>query len=157
MLHIAKLPSGVIRLRELNHKLDLEEQSVNDFFSLSPDILAVIRLDGSFAQINASWHKLLGWDLSDVLDSTWYNFIDSEQRERVEELIKTLRDKDVPSFVLDLICKDGSKLPVEFSATKWARGCSHLTGRPVFKNDVTSQLRSSWSSDDCCGQHQKLE
>lgn len=54
----------------------------NRFFELSPDLLAIIRLDGHFQQINSAFTRSLGYSNSDIFNQHFLKFVHPSDRQK---------------------------------------------------------------------------
>jgi PAS domain S-box-containing protein len=128
---LLKSPVGLTRLRELCDTLEDNERTLRDFFDLSPDLLAVISVDGYFLQSNPSWRKLLGWSDEELGEISWLSLIHPDDQSGLREAIGHLVACDVHRLVCRVRCANEQYKVVEFSATRWRRGSSNLVGRVV--------------------------
>ncbi len=126
---LERKPSHIDRLRELTHDLNVEETQLCSFFNNSSDLLAIIDVEGTFARVNGSWVKMLGW--SGLNDSPWMHLVHPDDLVMVREAVGHLVTHDIHRFYCRMKHENGHYVVVEFSATKWLRGQSNLVGRVV--------------------------
>ncbi len=108
----AALRDSEASLRQLNANLEKEavERSAvgGQFWQISPDLLAVLRGDGSLAQMNPAWHRVLGWTEAEIEVMTIFNLIHPDDIEAtwqgVEELVK---GNPIRRFENRYRCKNG--------------------------------------------------
>ncbi|MEO1509034.1 MAG: PAS domain S-box protein [Cyanobacteria bacterium J06633_23] len=64
----------------MNSKLasQLSSEDLEVFFSLSSDLLAVLRTDGCFARVNSTFERVLGWKDADVLSHAFKDFVHAD-------------------------------------------------------------------------------
>ena len=126
------------QLRDLSQRLDMDEQHLYHFFDCSPDLLAIVDVNGDFIRANKSWPKILGSDC--LVGRNLLDLVCPEDVPEMSRILTDLVDQDEQNFRCRLIGKNGKLITVEFSATQWAWGQSNLIGR-VCKPDV------DWSSN----------
>lgn len=152
MPQILEKPVGLVRLRELCDTLEGDERILRAFFDSSPDLLAVVDIDGSFVQVNPSWHKLLGWTADAIEEMPWLHFINTEDQNMMREAIGHLVAHDLNRLVCRVRHRDGSYRVVEFSATKWRGGRTNLVGRLVPEACMScpeASPRLTWRANGC--------
>lgn len=139
------------RLRELCDTLESSDRSLQDFFDLSPDLLAVVHIDGFFINVNPSWQKLLGWTEDEMYLLNWIQFVHPDDQVMFREAVGHLVSHDLDRLVCRLKTKDGQYRTVEFSATKWKGGNSNFVGRQVPASCLNCPVspRATWSTNGC--------
>lgn len=131
MPQVLEKPMGLLRLRELCDTLEVGERTLQNFFDRSPDLLAVVSVDGSFVQANPSWQKLLGWTEETLEEVPWLHLIHEDDQAAMREAIGHLVAHDLNRLVCRVRHADGHYRVTEFSATRWQGGLSNLIGRLV--------------------------
>lgn len=152
MPQVLEKQPGLLRLRELCDTLDVGERTLQNFFDRSPDLLAVVKIDGSFMRANYSWRKLLGWAEETMVEMSWLHLVREEDRPALREAIGYLGAHNLNRFVCRVRHANGGYLVVEFSATKWQGGLSNLIGRVVSDACLSCQKagpRLVWSVNGC--------
>jgi len=100
--------SWLFVMRTLRQK-DKAEAELNRFFASSPDMFCIVDLDTNFKRINPVFEELLGYELSEIMQKSFLDFIHPEDREltigEISKLKSTLRPV---SFENRYLCKDGS-------------------------------------------------
>ena len=61
------------------------KQMIANFFSLSPDMLAVLDFDGTFLELNSSWEKKLGWSKDELKMTSLFDRIHPDDRADARE------------------------------------------------------------------------
>jgi PAS domain S-box-containing protein len=56
-------------------------------FHESPDMLAVVALDGTLKIVNQSWKRVLGYEFNEIVGRTLFKLVDDLDRSRVLRLI----------------------------------------------------------------------
>ena len=54
------------------------EQELEQFFTVSPDMLCIAGFDGYFKRLNPAWASRLGWSLEQLLAEPWLHFVHPE-------------------------------------------------------------------------------
>ncbi|HEY1007906.1 MAG TPA: PAS domain S-box protein, partial [Sphingobacteriaceae bacterium] len=67
------------------------EQELNQFFNLSPDMLAIVGFDGYFKKVNAMFTQLLGYSEEELTAKPFYEFIHPDDRAGSEAALKGLK------------------------------------------------------------------
>ncbi len=127
----ALIEPSLVRLRELTEALDSCDSDLGNLFWASPDLMAIVRIDGSFCRLNMSWQKILGWTEQELMERPWQALIHPDDVANVRDVLSRLMKMDVPRFVCRIQGRDCRPRTVEFSATKWRDGLSNLVGRLV--------------------------
>jgi PAS domain S-box-containing protein len=152
MPQVLEAPVGLLRLRELCDTLEGHEGLLQSFFDLSPDLLAVISIDGFFLQVNQSWQKILGWTEETMEETPWLHLIHPEDQPAMREAVGHLVTHDLNGLVCRTRHADGHYRVVEFSATKWRGGTSNLIGRLVPATCLScpeASSRLTWRANGC--------
>jgi PAS domain S-box-containing protein len=98
---------------------------------VSQELLTVVEADGSFAETNAAWHALLGWEPQDLLGQTFADFTHPD--DLAETQLKFASVFETPLTVpyeYRFRCKDGSYRWFSWTAT-FERGRVYASGRDV--------------------------
>ena len=79
------------------------------FFTLSPDLLCVIGLDGYFKELNPAWEKVLGFSRAELKAKPFIEFVHPDDRERTRlEVQAIMAGADTIALAHRALCKDGS-------------------------------------------------
>jgi PAS domain S-box-containing protein len=60
------------------------------FFSLSPDLLCVASLDGSFLRVNHAWSRVLGYDEAELRAAPYIDFVHADDRDATLQAMSQL-------------------------------------------------------------------
>ncbi|MGN6215870.1 MAG: GGDEF domain-containing protein [Solirubrobacterales bacterium] len=110
------------------------DERARHFFDLSRDMLCTTNMDGYFLELNDAWTQSLGYDLDELRDTPFIEFIHPDDRERTEiEAAALFEGTETLSFENRYLAKDGSWHWLRWSA-QLAPDESLLYGRAA---DVT--------------------
>jgi len=89
------------------------------FFQISPDLLAISRIDGLYLKVNPAWKKILGYEPSEVEGKNSTQFIHPDDRINNRTLAKQLVDThQVISFINRYRHSDGSYRYIEWDSQR---------------------------------------
>jgi PAS domain S-box-containing protein len=127
-------------LADLNRQLELARQELDQFFSLSLDLLGIADVDGRFKRVNAAWERALGWTAAELTSGPYLEFVHPDDREATAAQAEGLARGDVTgSFENRYRARDGSYRWLNWSAVAVVERCQvYVIGR-----DVTEQKRHS--------------
>ncbi len=54
--------------------------SIQGFFDLCPDMLAIINSDGYFQEVNPAWERVLGWTKTELRSRPWLEFLHPDDK-----------------------------------------------------------------------------
>jgi PAS domain S-box-containing protein len=94
-------------MRDMTEPKRLEAER-DRFFTLSMDMLCIVRLEGRFDRVNPAFEKLLGFTEQELLALPVFDFIHPEDRPATEAEYEKLRHGE-PTILLEnrFLCKDG--------------------------------------------------
>ncbi len=85
------------------------EESLNNLFHLSLDLICVAGIDGHFKQLNPSWARVLGWSEKELKSRPWIDFVYPEDIESTIQAGRKLQEGErVVNFENRYLCRDGS-------------------------------------------------
>ena len=100
------------RLHEKNEELD-------QFFSVSLDLLCVANTDGYFVRLNPAFERLLGYTLQELMAKPFLSFVHPDDREATEKAIEGLKSQNVLNqFNNRYVCNDGTYRWLEWRAVQ---------------------------------------
>jgi diguanylate cyclase (GGDEF)-like protein/PAS domain S-box-containing protein/putative nucleotidyltransferase with HDIG domain len=89
------------------------------FFQISPDLLAISRIDGLYLKVNPAWKKILGYEPSEVEGKNSTQFIHPDDRINKRTLAKQLEDThQIISFINRYRHSDGSYRYIEWDSQR---------------------------------------
>ena len=114
------------------------EEELTRLFELSPDLLCIAGTDGYFKRINPAFEKVLGYEPSELLRHSAFEFIHPEDRQpSLEEVERLATGRPSVEFRNRFRAHDGSWRWIAWRATPVPRsGLIYATGR-----DITQQQR----------------
>ncbi len=128
------------------------EESLDDVFSVSPDMLAVCTTDGGFLKLNPAWDGVLGYRREEMLELGWAHFVHPDDVEATDATVREqLEGGSVVSFVNRFVCKDGSYRTLEWQATYAKSDIVHAAAR-----DITERVRTEKALRDSRNQLRRL-
>lgn len=120
-----------IKVEASFHQKTLE---LNNFFEVSIDLMVIASLDGYFLRLNKAWEKTLGYELAEIQQSRYLDFVHPEDIEKTKNAMAELANqKTVKGFVNRYRHKDGSY--------RWIEWHTAPMGNMVFGSaqDITEQ------------------
>jgi len=95
-------------MRDMTERNRLTEER-DRFFTLSMDLLCIVRLDGQFQRVNPAFEKLLGFSEEELLGTSLFDLIHPEDRATTKDGYQKLSLGQPITFMENrLKCKDGS-------------------------------------------------
>ncbi len=94
------------------------ESLLNTFFNLIPDLVCIASTEGYFKKLNASWEKLLGYDIKELLAQPMLYFMHPDDVELTkQEVEKQINGLSTDNFVNRYRTKNGDYKWLEWKAT----------------------------------------
>ncbi|HUK36166.1 MAG TPA: PAS domain S-box protein [Vicinamibacterales bacterium] len=94
------------------------QEQLEQFFTMSADLLCIANFDGYFARVNSSWSRLLGFTTTELLSQPYIEFVHYEDREATVVVAAALqRGEPLTSFENRFRCKDGTYRWLQWTAT----------------------------------------
>jgi PAS domain S-box-containing protein len=124
-------------------------------WTLSTDVMMVAGLDGTISSVNPAWTQLLGWAESDLLGASFLDFVDAEDRPRLEAELHALSRGTAPKLIeLAMRMPDGGSRRIEWSAVA-ADDLLQAVGRDVTaEREAEAALRKA---EEALRHSQKME
>jgi len=122
--------------------LDQSEAPYRDLFENSRDAIYVHDLNGRYVLVNRAAEKLSGYTRDEIIGRHYSNFVLPMYLKRVRE--NFCRKLDVPletTYETEIICKDGSRRPVEVSSRMIYRN-GEAVGVHGTVRDITERRRA---------------
>ncbi len=108
-------------------------------FEQCPDLLCVVRLDGTIAAANEEWTRVLGWEPEELVDTYWPDHAHPEDRKQAVMVLKRLSGG---AYVRGLECRWSSR----DGEHRWLSWNAHgdPEGKLIFAvaRDVTAERRA---------------
>lgn len=118
---------------EITNNSDLEK-----FFSISPELLCIIRKDGYFQLANPAFTTTLGWNKNEILSKPVIDFIHPDDQEPSKAEFLEANRSTLHRFTNRFLGKDGNYRSIEWSFT--SSDDDQL--RYAFGRDVTKQRQA---------------
>ncbi|MBP2642095.1 MAG: diguanylate cyclase and metal dependent phosphohydrolase [Firmicutes bacterium] len=104
--------------------IDPVEQEENDklerFFAVTPDLLCIANMKGDFIKINKAWTVLLGYSVAELEKRKFLDFVHpDDQQATLDAMAQLANQEQVLSFVNRYRCKDGSYRYVEWRSQSY--------------------------------------
>jgi PAS domain S-box-containing protein len=94
------------------------EEELQRFFNLVPDLVCIASSDGHFQKINVAWQELLGYTVREILAKPFLDLIHPDDRDAtMKEVERQLAGEATLQFTNRYRCKDGSYKWLEWKAT----------------------------------------
>lgn len=94
-----------------------DRQDLDDFFTLTPDMLCIAGFDGYFKRLNSSWERVLGHTSEELMASPYMTFVHPDDRPATGiEADRLANNGSVSWFINRYRCKDGSYRLMEWSS-----------------------------------------
>ncbi|WP_181391761.1 response regulator [Methanospirillum lacunae] len=106
---------------------------LDQFFSLTLDLLCILTRDGKFIRLNPAWESDLGYPLQDILSHKYLDFVHPDDLEQTLEMGKRAVSGRITSFVNRYRHRDGSY--------RWLEWSSIPSGNRIFASarDITER------------------
>jgi len=103
----------------LSHEvIEMDQDRFARLFSPILDLVCVASTDGYFKKLNPAWEQTLGYELEELLNTPFVDFIHPDDIEpTLREVEKQVNGKTVENYVNRYRCKDGSYKWLEWRST----------------------------------------
>ena len=124
----------------LNAELQLARNELDQFFSLSLDVMGIAGTDGKFIRVNPSWERTLGWTQAEITSTPFLDFVHPDDRDATAaEAGKLAAGGVTVSFENRYRARDGTYRWLNWSAVATPeRGLLYCAAR-----DVTEQRQAA--------------
>jgi PAS domain S-box-containing protein len=125
---IQDITDATLAERALRAKTD----ELDQFFSLTPDMVCIASPDARLLRVNSAWERILGWPLDELQNRCYLDLIHPDDIEATNETRLTLAN-GIPTadFTNRYRCRDGSYRWIEWHATSTADGTLYAAARDV--------------------------
>jgi|CXWL01.1.fsa_nt_gi PAS domain S-box-containing protein len=122
-------PSRVQELKQLTEDLQLEENHLQMFFKLSPDLFCILTQDCKFAKLNDSWDRQLGWSNSECLHQPLTDFVHPDDVTATVKELCSISQGEITRFTNRLKAKVGKYTIYDWSVTVGEDSLIYATAR----------------------------
>ena len=136
----AQVRAHVAELAAVNRDLDLAREELDQFFSLSLDLLGIVGAEGCFRRVNPAWERVLGWTPEELTATPYLDFVHRDDRAAtIAEGERMASGEVMMGFENRYLAKDGS-----YRWLNWSAVASPVTGSVyAAARDVTAQKRAA--------------
>ena len=114
-------------------------EELDQFFSVTLDLLCVANTDGYFLRLNPSWERTLGHTREELMAKRFFDFIHPEDLEKTRQAVSTLASQqELISFENRYRCKDGSYRWLAWTAAP-AGNLIYAAARDVTEHKLAEQ------------------
>lgn len=126
----------------LTEALRASEERYRDLFENANDIIYTHDLAGNFTSLNATGERLLGYSCEEALSLNVLQILASEYLPLAQEILKKrLVGRTAPTYAIEMLTKDGRRIPVEVNARLLDRQGVPI-GYQGIARDVTERQRA---------------
>jgi two-component system, cell cycle sensor histidine kinase and response regulator CckA len=116
-------------------------EELDRIFSLTLDMLCVVRPDGQLLRVNAAWERVLGWPIEPLEGSELLAIVHEDDVAMTREAMRELAGgKDLIDFTNRCRCKDGTHRFIEWRAVL-AGGVIYAAARDVSERQKSQAER----------------
>jgi PAS domain S-box-containing protein len=132
---VARLLVQKRRKRSAEESLRQKTEELDQFFTLSLELLCIANTDGYFLRLNPAWERGLGYSREELMAKRFLDFVHPDDLDRTQQAISTLESQQkVIHFENRYRCKDGTY--------RWLEWTSAPAGNLIYSvaRDVTERL-----------------
>ncbi len=119
----------------------LAEETLNRFFTVSPDLLSITGYDGYRQIVNPAWERILGFSTAELKAVPIFEFVHPDDRaSALAQFQKMLADECMISFEARYRAKDGSYLWMQWNAAPFPeQRLIYASGRDITERKQAEQ------------------
>ena len=115
--HVAELEERIAERNRAEAALRESEERYRELFENARDAIYVHDLEGTYIRINKAAERLSGYSREEIVGHSFWKFVAPDHIHRVRENFFTkLGKKGETTYEIDLIAKDGRRVPIEVSS-----------------------------------------
>jgi len=125
------------RRRSAEGSLLKKTEELDQFFSVTLDLLCIANTEGYFLRLNPAWERSLGYSREELTTKRFLDFVHPEDLDKTREVVSTLASqRKVIYFENRYRCKDG--------AYRWLEWTAAPAGNLIYAaaRDVTERLKA---------------
>jgi PAS domain S-box-containing protein len=89
----------ITKRKQAEQLLQAKTEELDRYFTASLDLLCIADVNGKFMRLNPEWEKVLGYNINELHEKTFFNFVHPEDILATQDAVMTLqRGVDVASF-----------------------------------------------------------
>jgi PAS domain S-box-containing protein len=132
----AAIMSDITERKQQESILKEKNEEINTFFDCALDLLCIANTDGLFIRLNKEWENVLGYELEELENSKFIDFVHPDDLQSSLAFMEQLSDqKKISSFTNRYRCKTGEY--------KWIEWKSYPVGNKIYAaaRDITERIR----------------
>jgi PAS domain S-box-containing protein len=115
--YVAELEERIAERKRVEHALRESEERYRELFENAKDAIYVHDLNGTYLKVNRAAEKLTGYTSQEILGHDFTAFVAPEHVNYVREsFCKKLAQQSETTYEVDVMAKDGRRVPVEVSS-----------------------------------------
>lgn len=121
----------------LEEKVKKRTKELDNFFTVTLDLLCIADTEGNFRRLNKEWEKTLGYTIEELQEKKFFDFVHPDDIASTEGAVGELKlQKEVINFTNRYRCKDGSY--------KWIEWHSKAIGDLIYAaaRDITERKKT---------------
>lgn len=128
---------------KMESKLKESEEKYHRLIERLTDIVFSLDKDGNFTYLSPQFEKLTGYLIQNLLGQSFTKVIVPEYIKSTAEYFKRgLLSKKIPLYEIELLCKNGKKIPLELNVTSILNAEGKLIGRLGVARDITERKQA---------------
>ncbi|MBF0310593.1 MAG: response regulator [Magnetococcales bacterium] len=134
--HLVAAVEDITERKAVDGRLQLLREEMDQFFSLTLDLLCIADMEGRFLQLNPSWEGTLGYSLAELEGKRFLELVHPDDLSATLAAMETLAaGRPVLNFTNRYRCRDGSYRWIEWRSTTYQNRLVYAAAR-----DVTERL-----------------
>lgn len=118
------------------------EERYRDLVETANDVVLAIDLQGNFTALNTAGQQVSGYTRDEILHMNIADLLSEESYRRAQQMIQQkLRDGRGTTYDLEMIARDGRRIPLEVSSKLIYHG-DRVVGVQAIARDITDRLRA---------------